>query len=254
MGRGHAHALYVHEHSGVHGLASEAKLVAAILAVFAVAVTPRQAVWAFALYASVVAVTIVISRVGLKFVLSRLLGVVPFVLFALVIPFVSGGEEVEVLGMSLSLEGLWGTWNILAKALLGASISILLTATTEVPEIVRAMGVVRVPAIFTSIAMFMIRYLELVSDELSRMRVAMTSRGFDPRWLSQARPIASGAGAMFVRSYERGERVHAAMVSRGFSGTMPDLGRRSASGRDWMLCSGFVFVFVAISALALVLT
>jgi cobalt/nickel transport system permease protein len=51
MGAGHAHALYVHEHSPIHRLAPEAKLVAAFLFVFAVAVTSREAVWAFLVYA-----------------------------------------------------------------------------------------------------------------------------------------------------------------------------------------------------------
>jgi cobalt/nickel transport system permease protein len=111
--------------------------------------------------------------------------------------------------------------NIIVKAVLGATASIALVATTEVPDVLRGMARLRVPALLVSIVGFMIRYLELLVGEVSRMRVAMTARGYDPRWLWQARPIATGAGALFVRSYERGERVHAAMLSRGFTGVMP---------------------------------
>ena len=63
--------------------------------------------------------------------------------------------------------------------------------------------------------------LEVVGGELHRLQIARRSRGDDPRWLGQGRAIAATAGTMFVRSYERGERVAQAMAARGFTGTMP---------------------------------
>lgn len=252
MGAGHSHALYVHEHSPLHRLAPEAKLAAAVGLISVIAVTPRREVWAFATYATIVAALVVVSRIGPRFVLTRLIAVVPFVVFALFIPFIATGETVEVWGLDLSVEGLWGTWNILAKAVLGASVSIVLTATTEIPDIIRGMGVLRVPVLFISIAMFMVRYLELIADEMRRTRLAMTARGYDPRWLAQAGPIAGAAGALFVRSYERGERVHAAMLSRGFDGEMPSLGHRRASPREWLVALALVGMgaMVAIAAVS----
>lgn len=250
MGAGHSHALYVHEHSPIHRLAPETKIAGTVGVVVAVAVTPRQAVWAFAAYALLIGVSIGISRIPLRFVAVRLLAVAPFVLFALFIPFIATGETIDIWGLNLSVDGLWGSWNILVKAVLGASATIVLTSTTEIPDIIRGMGLLRVPALFTSIAMFMVRYLELISDELQRTRVAMTSRGYDPRWLSQTRPIASSAGALFVRSYERGERVHAAMLSRGFSGEMPALGHRRATSSEWLAVGVVVAVAATIAAAA----
>jgi cobalt/nickel transport system permease protein len=254
LGVGHSHALYVHEHSLLHRLAPEAKILAAFGVVVAIAVTPRQAVWAFAGYAVIVAGLIALSRIGFRFVAIRLMAVAPFVVFALFIPFIATGETVEVLGMHLSVEGLWGMWNILAKAVLGASVSIVLTATTEIPEIIRGMGVLRVPVLFTSLAMFMVRYLELIADEMRRTRLAMTSRGYSPRWLSQAAPIASAAGALFVRSYERGERVHAAMLSRGFNGTMPSIAARRATPAEWVAAMILVLLAVVLAVAAAVVT
>ena len=254
MGAGHSHALYVHEHSPVHRLAPEAKVVAAFGLVVAIAVTPRQAVWAFAVYAAIVVGLVVMARISVGFVAIRLLAVAPFVIFALFIPFIATGETVEVWGLDLSVDGLWAMWNILAKAILGASVSIVLTATTEIPEIIRGMGVLRVPVLFTSIAMFMVRYLELIADELKRTRLAMTSRGYDPRWLTQAAPIASAAGALFVRSYERGERVHAAMLSRGFTGTMPSLDAPRATTREWVAAALLLAVAGIVAVMAAVMT
>lgn len=237
MGAGHAHALYVHEHSSLHHLAPEAKLTAGFLFVAAVAMTPPQAVWAFVVYLLAITALVVMSRIGIRFIAARLLVILPFVLFAFLIPVIGSGDRVVVLGVSLSQDGLWAMWNILAKASIGASISILLAATTEIPDLIRGMGRLRVPAVMISIATFMVRYLEVIAGELGRMRVAMTARGYDPRWLWQAKPIAASAGALFVRSYERGERVYDAMLSRGYTGEMPDLGHRRAERREWVVAS-----------------
>ncbi|HUF96828.1 MAG TPA: energy-coupling factor transporter transmembrane component T, partial [Ilumatobacter sp.] len=92
-----------------------------------------------------------------------------------------------------------------------------------------------------SIIAFMFRYLDVVGDQLTRMRRSMTARCHDPRWLWQARPIASSAGALFVRSYERGERVHHAMLARGFTGQMPVLDDRRAARSDWLVAVGPAF-------------
>jgi cobalt/nickel transport system permease protein len=235
MGAGHAHALYVHEHSRIHHMGPEAKVLATFLVIISVAITPRQAIWAFAVYALILFALIVISRVPVRFVVTRLASVIPFVLFALFLPFIGTGETASILGLTVSVEGTWAMWNILVKATLGASFSILLAATTETAQVLRGMRRLRVPAILTAIASFMIRYLEVIAGEMGRMRTAMAARGYQPTWIGQARPIAAASGALFTRSYERGERVYQAMLSRGFSGTMPNLGTAPATKADWAL-------------------
>lgn len=234
MGAGHAHALYIHEHSPVHDFAPEVKVAAVLLFVISVAITPREAVWAFAIYLAMVLGVVLLSRMPVRFLLIRLAGILPFILFAVFIPFISSGEQVEVLWLTVSRDGLWAAFGIFAKATIGAIATINLVATTEVPGILRGMATLRVPALIVAIAGFMIRYVELIVSEVGRMRVAMASRGYQPRWLGDIRPLAMGAGAMFVRSYERGERVHSAMVSRGFAGVMPVLSATEPELSDWL--------------------
>ncbi|MBT8200281.1 MAG: cobalt ECF transporter T component CbiQ [Acidimicrobiia bacterium] len=253
MGAGHAHALYVHEHSVVHRIAPEAKIVATLAVVGAVALTPREAFWAFGLFALILATVATLARIGPGFIAVRLLGVVPFLLFAFLIPFVGGGEQTVIAGVKVSIDGLWAMWNIVAKATLGATTSILLAATTEVSEILRGLTVLRVPSVMTAIAAFMIRYLELVVDEFGRMTRAMAARGYVPRWLWQAAPLGAAAGTLFIRTYERGERVHAAMLARGFDGTMPQITARRASPKDWAVTSTVALAAVAVAILAWVL-
>jgi cobalt/nickel transport system permease protein len=231
-GRGVGH-LVIHGHSPVHRLAPETKVVSTFAFVICVALTPREQMWAFGVHAAVALSIVVLAGLPARVVLARLAVIIPFLTFAALVPFVAGGEEIEVLGIGLSRDGLWGAWNVAAKASIGATASIILSATTSVPEILRALTRLRVPKVLVSIMAFMMRYLDLLVDQLGRMRTSMTARCHDPRWLWQAKPIASSAGALFVRSYERGERVHQAMLSRGFTGTMPDLEDQATPGGDW---------------------
>jgi cobalt/nickel transport system permease protein len=178
----------------------------------------------------------------------------PFILFALLLPFIGRGEQVDVLGMSLSVEGLWGAWNIVAKATLGLGASILVAATTTMPEFLRGFERLRLPRAFTSTLSFMIRYFDVISDDMRRMKVARLSRGHDPRWLWQARAVATSAGALFIRSYERGERVHLAMLSRGFSGALPEVEEGSADAPTWIAALAPALLAVAVCLVAWVVT
>lgn len=237
MGAGHAHTLYHHGHTRVHRLAPEVKVATTLAFVTAVALTPREAVWVFLLDAVILATIVAAARLPLRFVFARLAVVIPFVVFAVLIPFVAGGERTELIGVAMSRDGLWSAFNILAKAGLGATASITLAGTTEQARILEGLERLHVPRALTAIAAFMLRYLELLADELGRMRTAMAARGFAPRSLWEARPVATAAGALFIRSYERAERVHAAMLGRGFTGVMPRLDQIHASPGEWLLAS-----------------
>jgi len=232
--QGRVQHLHVHGTSPVHRLAPEAKLLGLLAFVVVVALTPRRAVVAFGIEAATLIAVLVLARLPVRVVLGRLTVVVPFVLFAAFVPFVAGGEQVEVGWLTLSVEGLWAAWGIVAKATLGAAAAIVMSATTPIPDVLHGMTRLHLPRVLVAIIAFMCRYLDLLADQLARMRRAMTARGHDPRWLWQVGPIAASAGALFVRSYERGERVHLAMLARGFTGTMPALDARRATARDWL--------------------
>lgn len=218
----HGHALHYHGHSPVHRAAPQVKLVVLVLFALSVVATPAQQVWAFSGHAVILLAVLAVSGVPPGFFLTRLAIDIPFLLFALFLPLVGAEPRVDLGPITVSEPGLLGAWNILAKATLGAGASVLLVATTEVPAILAGLSRLRVPATITAIASFMIRYLEVVAGELHRTRIAMTARGYNPSWLAQVKPLGISAGSLFIRSYERGERVHQAMVARGFNGVMPD--------------------------------
>ncbi|MFC8595619.1 cobalt ECF transporter T component CbiQ [Streptomyces atroolivaceus] len=233
MGAGHAHKLYRHGHSPVHALPPHCKLAAVLCFVVAVVSTPREAVWAFAVYAALLAAAAAVARIPPGFLLKRLVIEVPFVAFAFLMPFVVPGEQTELLGVSVSVPGLWGAWNVLAKGTLGVAASVILASTTELRSLLLGLQRLRLPPLLVQIASFMIRYGDVITDELRRMSVARRSRGFEARGVRHWGVLAKTAGALFIRSYERGERVHLAMVSRGYTGTMPVIDDVTASRTEW---------------------
>ncbi len=250
MAAGHHHRLYLPGDTPVHRLPPECKLAAAVAFAIAVVATPRTALWAFAVYAALLAAVAAIARVPPGFLLRRMAIELPFVAFALALPFIGLGERVAVAGLSLSVEGLWAAWNILAKATLGVTASILLAATTEPHRILHGARRLRVPSLLVQIAMFMLRYLDVILDEMRRMRVARESRGFTARDLRAAPVLARSVGALFIRSYERGERVHLAMLSRGFTGTLPALDDRPVPPAAWAAALSLPAAAAVVAALA----
>lgn len=258
MGAGHAHGasrsvsdgLYLPGDTPLHRLPAEVKLVGLLAFVITVVATSREQAWAFGVYGLLLLGLVALTRLRPGTVLRRMVIEVPFLVFAVLLPFVALGERVDVLGLQLSVDGLLGGFNILAKGTLGVLAAILLSATTTPRDLIVGLQRLRVPALFVTILSFMVRYLDVVVDDMRRMALARAARGFEARHLGHVPVVAKAAGALFIRSYERGERVHLAMVSRGFTGTMPQLSAPVPTSRQWALVSlaWMVVASVAVTA------
>ncbi|MFE0424699.1 cobalt ECF transporter T component CbiQ [Streptomyces sp. NPDC058953] len=252
MGAAPSRRLYVPGRSAVHALPPHCKLVAVFCFVLVVVSTPRHAVPAFVLYAALLAAVAAVARVPATTLLKRLLIEAPFVAFALLLPFTvpaGPGETVAVAGTTLSEPGLWGAWNILAKGTLGVAASVLLAATTEIRALPSGLQRLRLPPLLVQIVSFMIRYGDLVADDLRRMSIARRSRGFEARGVRHWGVLARTAGTLFVRTYERGERVHLAMLSRGYAGTMPRTATAAASRAQWTAAAALPAAALAVRLL-----
>jgi cobalt/nickel transport system permease protein len=233
MGAGHAHPLHLEHDSPLHRLPPEVKIAATLLFTIIVVVTPREHIAAFGGYAALIVLVAAVARVPLGWLAKRATIELPFVLLAVFLPFLGHGERVTWLGMSLSVDGLYGAWNIVAKGTLGVLASLLLAATTSMRDLILGLDRLRVPSVFTQIATFMLRYLDILAEDARRMRIARLSRGYDQRFLWQVKAFAVGVGALFLRAFERGERVYLAMRSRGYTGRLPRAGHPPASAGQW---------------------
>ena len=234
----------------MHRMRPQVKIAATVVFTCVVVLTPREEFLAFAGFAALLALVAALARVRPGWLLKRSLIEAPFVIIAFVLPFVGAGETVRWLGMDLQVEGLYGAWNIIAKGTLGVWASLLLAATTTPRDLIVGLDRLRCPQIITQIATFMLRYLEVITAEARRMRMARVSRGYDPRFLWQVKAFATGVGALFLRAFERGERVYLAMVSRGYTGRLPAPDSSGAGAAQWSAAAllPLAAIVIAISA------
>ena len=149
-------------------------------------------------------------------------------------PFFGEGEKFSIFGVLVYREGLLAGTSIVVKGTLGVLAAVILSTTTTAREILRGLEKLKLPMIMVQIASFMLRYINVISDEMERMKVARESRGFIATGIKHWKVLATAAAALFIRSYERGERVHLAMLSRGFDGALPSLDSHAVTAREWV--------------------
>ncbi len=206
--------------SPIHRLDPRVKLVGLVGLVVVCVTTPPHLYAAFAAYLGLEIALVLMSRLPARHVLKRMLVVLPFVLMvAAFIPFFSrGGGSYNLGPVRVSGHGLTVLWNVAVKSTVSVLAVILLSSTTPFPDLLRALEKMRAPRLLTSLLSFTYRYIFVLVDEMQRMRRARDSRGWSGRWLWQSKVIGHMIAALFLRSYERGERVYAAMLARGHGG------------------------------------
>jgi cobalt/nickel transport system permease protein len=213
--------LYLHRHTFIHGLPSHLKIIAALCFILVVVATPVTQWGAFLAYFFWLFIVVKAAQIPFTTLFKRALIEIPFIFFAILMPFFGTGEKVQVGPFELYREGLIAGSGIVVKGTLGVMTAIILSTSTTAREILRGLERLRLPVLMVQIASFMLRYVNVVNDEMERMKVARESRGFVATGMKSWKVLATAAGALFIRSYERGERVHLSMLSRGYQGVLP---------------------------------
>ena len=226
--------LLVPRDSPVHRLPAQCKVVALVAtALVAVAVPPGR--WAaFTALALLLALVVVVARLPVLLVVRRLVVEVPFAVFALLLPFVAGGERTSVLGVEVSAPGLLGAGTLMARATLGVAAAVVLASTTGARDLLGGLARLHLPTALLSVLAFMVRYAAVVADDLRRVRIAREARGGAATRLRHLGGVAAGVGSVFVRTYERGERVHQAMLARGHRPGTPLVVGTPARPLSWL--------------------
>jgi cobalt/nickel transport system permease protein len=219
----------------VHSLPSHLKIIAVLFFVLVVVSTPITYWPAFVIFLALVVSAAIAGKIAIPTLAKRALIEIPFIFFAVLMPFFGTGERFELGPLNLYRDGLLAGLSIVAKGTLGVLSAVILSTTTTAREILRGLERLRLPTIMVQIASFMLRYVNVISDEMERMKIARESRGFDATGVKHWKVIATSAAALFIRSYERGERVHLAMLSRGFDGELPHTEAKSVGTRAWLI-------------------
>jgi cobalt/nickel transport system permease protein len=248
---------YSDRDSFIHKLDPRTKFITTLVFILAVVLTPPNRWQAFAFCFLLIVTLLVVSKVPIFYVFKRSLVIMPFVLMiAIFIPFfkegeVAGSYNIWLWQVSVTYSGLQVLWNILAKAWLSILSLILLTSTTKMTNLLNGLEQLGMPKVMVMILSFMYRYIFVVVDEVMRMKQARDSRSFGGSRLWQLRTIGNMVGTLFIRSYERGERVYAAMLARGFDGQTRTLDRLNFRQADAYFGISFSLILILTSVVNL---
>ena len=232
----------------IHRLDPRIKLLAAFLFSAVTSVTSRFFPLFFTLVISFT--LLILARLPIKTVLLRLLFANMFIfLLWIFIPFSLKGEPLVHLGpLIISKEGLLYCFLLTIKSNAIIIILITLTATMPVFTMGRAMSSLGVPAKIVNLFIFSYRYIHAILLEYKRLKEAMEIRGFRPKTnMHTYRSYAYLVGMLIVKSHDRAERVHSAMICRGFQGRFFDLTEFSIQGTDFIFIITFIMCLMAIS-------
>ncbi len=199
------------------------------------------------------------SGLGVTFALRRSYIALPFALVAVPLLFTVPGEviyQTPLLGWTITAQGLERFLSLLLRSWIAIQAAILLTAVTPFPDVLWALGALRLPRLLVATIGFMYRYFFVMADETARMLRARTARSASvegrrkPSALWQGRVAGNMVGSLFLRALERSERVHAAMLARGYKGQMPSLAQRAMRPTDWLAAAGAVLLLAGLLARA----
>lgn len=230
----HVHFLdpYRPGNSPIHRLDPRVKLVLTLAFVLTCALTPLAAWPVYILLLAVIISIEVLSELGVGYVLKRAVLAFPFVLAAFPVIFTTPGVpwfEIPFFGWTLTISqaGVARFISIVLKSWLSIQAAILLTASTPFPDLLMAMRAIHVPRLLVAIIGLMWRYLFVLVDEALRLLRARAARsghadlpglrsGGSLAW--RARIAGGMAGNLFLRAFERSDRIYVAMLSRGYDG------------------------------------
>jgi cobalt/nickel transport system permease protein len=253
---------YLNLDSPIHRLDGRIKLIAVLAFILACTLTPPGRWGAFAALGAIWAGIVALARVPHHLLLRRGLVALPFTLAALTLLFTRPGEV--WLAMSLghwqvqvTAQGFVAFLSVMLKSWLSVLMALLGTATTSYPALMQALRGIGVPKLLVAIISFMYRYLFVLADEAQRLLQAREARsaqrdgypaGRSIFW--RARVAGGMVGNLFLRSYERSERIYQAMVSRGYTGELRTLETKCPKPGDGMMLLGFVSLLGIIEGLA----
>ncbi len=218
--------------SPLHLLEPRTKLIAFTALIVAVLCIPMSSGSLFIAYFFATAILMGISQVPLNYILGRILVILHFIVLA---------------SLAVPWRGYQGLWVLFVRAILCLILLILLTNTTRFVELLRGLRKLGCPQILVMNLSFLYRYLFVLTEEAMRMKQARDCRrvGRAP-FREEIKLLSSMLGALLMRSFERAERMHSAMLSRGYAGDFPVVSPKRFSWHDLVFISVVVF-FVALT-------
>lgn len=253
---------YEQRDSLLHRLDPRVKVVITLLFIISNVLLPDGAWFAFLAAWGVILLGSRLAQLTPGYVIKRAFIVIPFVLAAVTVIFTVPGQPVATwhIGsriLSITDAGLVRLASIIIRSWLSVQMAILLTATTQFPDLMHALHHLRVPGILIAIISFMYRYLFVLADEVTRLLRAREARSARPPggqgggtlWW-RARVAGHMVGQLLLRSFDRSDRVYQAMLARGYQGQLLTMNPHVMQRQDWLLGGTAVLILLGIHFLS----
>ncbi len=191
----------------------------------------------------------VASRVPQRAFFGRTAMVLVFSLvIVLPLPFITPGTPwlAFPLGpwlVSLSYEGLYSAALFTMRVWVSVGALTLLTLTTRFTALLHGMERLHFPRLFIQLTSLTYRYIFLFTNEAYMMGLAKEARTVRKERvirLRTLRTISSMIGTLFIRAFERGEKVYQAMLARGYTGETRLLTQLQSGAKDWGFAVGLL--------------
>jgi cobalt/nickel transport system permease protein len=194
--------------SFIHSLDARSKLIGFTIPILLIASTPRHEIRPYPFYFALIACLLIVSRVPVAHVLWRCAVASPFILMTSAVLLAARGSDAALPALSIAL-----------KAYASVALMTVLAATTKFHDLLRAMRSLGAPEALALISNLMIRYIFLLQEEYRRMERARRSRTVSESRIGYTL-YGRQFALLFIRSWDRAERVHSAMLARGFDGSI----------------------------------
>lgn len=252
---------YHEKASFLHNLDPRVKALVTVVFIVSNALLPDGAWFAFIAAWIFLIVANLLSQLGVGYTFKRSLVALPFALIAITVLFSIPGKpifsfQLFMSHLTITDAGLLRFVSILIRSWLSVQLAILLVAVTRFPDLIHALEHLKVPAILTTIIAFLYRYLFVLTDEVFRLLRARESRsaasagnrsGGGVLW--RAKVAGNMAGQLFLRSYERSDRIYNAMLSRGYSGHLYTLNPHEMKTSDYYVTAFMIVVIFIVQIL-----
>ncbi len=201
----------------IHRLDPRAKVLTTVLFIIAVISVGKYEISALLPFFLFPALNISLGGLPVRYIAQKILLLSPFILFVGIFnPFIDT-EPIMRTG-DFAIAGGWlSFFSILIRFTLTVGAAFILIATTGFNEICLACEKLGLPKAFVVQLLFLYRYIFVLGDEVTRVSRARELRSFGKRGKG-LKVFGSIVGNLLLRTWDRAQRIHTAMLCRGFRG------------------------------------
>lgn len=234
--------------TAVHRLDPRAKILVTIIFIVTVVSFGKYDLSALFPFFIFPAAMISVANLPAGYIIRKVLLLTPFILFIGIFNPLFDREVLVRIG-SLGISGGWiSCASIVIRTMLTLGAALILVGVTGFPAICGALERMGMPSAFAVQLLFLYRYIFVLTEEGARTARARELRTFRKKGM-EIKAFGSLVGHLLLRTWQRAERIHMAMLARGFKGEFHTRREFRFGGREILFVAGWSTLFITMRIL-----